>query len=169
MGRVAQWLRICLQSRKISRPGLYPWVGKTSGEGNGNPLQYSCLRNPMDRSLVGYSPWGSQKRHNLATKQQQNWNNFQEALFTLPYRAHSRLFFCFISFFQVQLSQCLGSQPTVWKNLLSYSLPFFLITCNSLFAFCALCSDLSPFQLWNRPSPVSMVISDQWVCLKRSG
>ena len=29
------------------------------GEGNGNPLQYSCLENPMDReSLAGYSPWG---------------------------------------------------------------------------------------------------------------
>ena len=28
-------------------------------KGNGNPLQYSCLENPMDqRSLVGYSPWG---------------------------------------------------------------------------------------------------------------
>ena len=31
----------------------------TFGEGNGNPLQYYCLENPMDkRSLVGYSPWG---------------------------------------------------------------------------------------------------------------
>ena len=28
------------------------------GEGNGNPLQYPCLENPMDRSLVGYNPWG---------------------------------------------------------------------------------------------------------------
>ena len=28
------------------------------GEGNGNPLQYCCLGNPMDRSLVGYGPWG---------------------------------------------------------------------------------------------------------------
>ena len=28
-------------------------------EGNGNSLQYSCLKNPMDqRSLAGYSPWG---------------------------------------------------------------------------------------------------------------
>ena len=26
-----------------------PWVGKTPGEGNGNPLQYSCLGNSMDR------------------------------------------------------------------------------------------------------------------------
>ena len=28
------------------------------GEGNSHPLQYSCLENPTDRSLVGYSPWG---------------------------------------------------------------------------------------------------------------
>ena len=26
-----------------------PWVGKIPGEGNGNPLQYSCLGNPIDR------------------------------------------------------------------------------------------------------------------------
>ena len=26
-----------------------PWVGKTPGEGNGHPLQYSCLENSMDR------------------------------------------------------------------------------------------------------------------------
>src|SRR5574337_85536 len=31
------------------------------GEGNGNPLQYSCLENPMDGSLVGYSPWGREE------------------------------------------------------------------------------------------------------------
>ena len=29
------------------------------GEGNGNPLQYSCLENSMDKgALAGYSPWG---------------------------------------------------------------------------------------------------------------
>ena len=28
------------------------------GEEHSNPLQYSCLENSMDRSLVGYSPWG---------------------------------------------------------------------------------------------------------------
>ena len=27
-------------------------------EGNSYSLQYSCLENPMDRSLAGYSPWG---------------------------------------------------------------------------------------------------------------
>ena len=29
--------------------GLIPGLGRSSGGGNGNPLQYSCLENPMDR------------------------------------------------------------------------------------------------------------------------
>ena len=32
-----------------------PWVGRLPGGGNGNPLQYSCLGNPMQREA--YSPW----------------------------------------------------------------------------------------------------------------
>ena len=36
-------------------PGLNPGSGRSPGEGNGNPLQYSCLENSMNR---GYSPWG---------------------------------------------------------------------------------------------------------------
>ena len=30
-------------------PGLIPGSGRASGEGNGYPLQYSCLENSMDR------------------------------------------------------------------------------------------------------------------------
>ena len=38
--------------------GSIPALGKSPGQGNGNPLQYSCLGNPMDRgALVGYSPY----------------------------------------------------------------------------------------------------------------
>ena len=36
-----------------------PGLGKSPGRGHGNPLQYSCLQNPLgQRSLAGYSPWG---------------------------------------------------------------------------------------------------------------
>ena len=31
--------------------GLIPGLGRSSGEGNGNPLQYPCLENPMDRGV----------------------------------------------------------------------------------------------------------------------
>ena len=38
--------RVCLQ---WGRHEFDPWVGKISWKRNGNPLQYSCLENPMDR------------------------------------------------------------------------------------------------------------------------
>ena len=39
--------------------GLIPGSGRSPGGGHGNPLQYSCLEDRMDRgSLEGYSPWG---------------------------------------------------------------------------------------------------------------
>jgi len=33
-------------------PGSIPALGRSLGEGNGNPLHYYCLENPMDRG-----PW----------------------------------------------------------------------------------------------------------------
>ena len=39
--------------------GSIPGSGRSPGEGDGNPLQYSCLENSMDRgALAGCSPWG---------------------------------------------------------------------------------------------------------------
>ena len=38
--------------------GSIPGSGRSSEGGHGNPLQYSCLKNPHgQRSLTGYSPW----------------------------------------------------------------------------------------------------------------
>ena len=41
-------------------PGLIPGSGRSPGKGNGYPLQYSCLKNPMDRGVwqATYSTWG---------------------------------------------------------------------------------------------------------------
>ena len=46
-----------------------PGLGRSPGEGNGNPFRYS-LGNRMDKkSLVGCSPWGHRRiRHNLETE-----------------------------------------------------------------------------------------------------
>ena len=52
--------------------GLILLPGRSPGEGNGNPLQYSCLGNPMKRRQAGCSPWSHKRlRHDLATKQMQ--------------------------------------------------------------------------------------------------
>ena len=49
--------------------GLIPGLGRSSGERNGNPLQYSCLGNPMDRGSWRVTVHGvSGVGHNLVTK-----------------------------------------------------------------------------------------------------
>ena len=65
------------------RHGFNPWVGKTPPRrGNGTPLQYSCLGNPM-----GKGTWRATVHevvrvgHDLATKQQQLIFSLTEALF----------------------------------------------------------------------------------------
>ena len=41
--------------------GSIPGSGRSPGGGNGNPLQYSCLENPMDRRMPGSSSGGSRE------------------------------------------------------------------------------------------------------------
>ena len=36
-------------ARNVGDQGLIPGLGRSPGEGNGNPFQYSCLENSMDR------------------------------------------------------------------------------------------------------------------------
>ena len=43
---MAQWVKNPPQCR---RRGFDPWVGNIPWRRHGNPLQYSCLENPMDR------------------------------------------------------------------------------------------------------------------------
>ena len=61
--------------------GLIPGLGRFPGEGNGNPLQYSCLENPMDGGA-----WcrllfmGSQSPY-LSPKSNYNQNKTKENIF----------------------------------------------------------------------------------------
>ena len=41
--------------------GSIPGSGRSPGEGNGNPLQYSCLANPVDRGAWWATVHGSQR------------------------------------------------------------------------------------------------------------
>ena len=56
----------CLTMQEM---GFDPWVGTSPGEGNGNPLQYSCFKCPShgQRSLVGYSACSRRVWHGRAT------------------------------------------------------------------------------------------------------
>ena len=50
-------------------PGLIPGSGRYTGEGNGNPFQYSCLEDPMNRGAWQATVHGvARVRHDLVTK-----------------------------------------------------------------------------------------------------
>ena len=49
--------------------GSIPGWGRSSGEGNGNPLHSACLENPMEPSML-YSKGCKRIRHALASEQQ---------------------------------------------------------------------------------------------------
>ena len=46
--------------------GSIPGSGRSPEEGNGNPLQYSCLENPMDRGTWGAIVHGGHKESDTA-------------------------------------------------------------------------------------------------------
>ena len=52
--------------------GSIPKLRRSPGEGNSNPLQYSCLENPMDRSPAGNSLWGLKESDMTEQREREN-------------------------------------------------------------------------------------------------
>ena len=62
----ASWVALVVRNPpanagNIRDTGLIPRSGRSPGGGHGNPLQYSCLENPMDRNLKGLQSIGLQE------------------------------------------------------------------------------------------------------------
>ena len=58
-----------------------PGLGRSPGEANGNPLQYSCLGNPMDRGAWWATVHGvARVRHDLATKHTHTYSKNQAVI-----------------------------------------------------------------------------------------
>ena len=71
--------------------GLIPGSGRSPGEGNSNPLQYSCLGNPMDRGTQWATICGASKsRARWLTKHKYHPYNW-----SLPFTLYSNVLFCF--------------------------------------------------------------------------
>ena len=52
--------------------GSIPGLGRSPGEGNGNPLQYSCLGNPVDRGARRATVHGVAKESDMASQLNNN-------------------------------------------------------------------------------------------------
>ena len=71
-------------------PGSIPGSGRSAGEGNGNPLQYSCLENPMERGAWWATVHG-------VTKSRTGLSDFTLSL-SSGYDIHNILQFCYFIF-----------------------------------------------------------------------
>ena len=72
--------------------GSIPGSGRSPGKGNGTPLQYSCLENPMDGGTwLGCSPWG--RKESDTTEQLHSLTSLTDSIFKsrdipLPTKVH---------------------------------------------------------------------------------
>ena len=92
--------------------GLIPGSGRSPGEGNGNPLQYSCLENPMD----GGAWWATV--HGVAESDTTEWLYFHFSSLILTKRKKMRLY----------LIHCFIYQFSIDKGILFFYLPIFLFS-----------------------------------------
>ena len=60
----------------VGDPALIPGLGRSHGEGNGNPLQYSCLENSMDREAWRATVQGTHPEYSLGTMARKSCNDF---------------------------------------------------------------------------------------------
>ena len=98
-------------------PGSIPGLGRSPGEGNGNPLQYSCLENPMDRGAwqgvdhgIAKSQTQRSEEHFHAGKASHPWNH---TVFVTLFLAYFTLFFFLNRYFLL----CFAVSITPWKGL----------------------------------------------------
>jgi len=69
LGRGFRWLSSKEFAHNAGDAGLIPGLGRSFGEGNGNPLQYSCLGNSMDtEAWQGTVYRVTRVEHDLETK-----------------------------------------------------------------------------------------------------
>ena len=63
--RLLQWLRDKESTCNAGDTGSTPESGKSPRKGNGNPLQYFCLGNPMDRGALWATAHGVSKESDM--------------------------------------------------------------------------------------------------------
>ena len=103
--------------------GLITGLGRFSGEGNGNPLQYSCLENPMDRGAWRATVHGVVKsRTRLATEQQHSFKRQFSEFESSSFSATQMTSLVNVSFSWPMISTCCY-QANLWLILLPFSFP----------------------------------------------
>ena len=104
-------------------PGSIPGLGRSLGEGNGNPLQYDCLENPMDRGAWQATVYGVAKSWTQLSNFTFTFqgifrvDSFRIDWFDLPVKGLSRVF----SSTTIPKHQFCSAQPSLEKEMATHS------------------------------------------------
>ena len=124
----------------VGDPGLIPGSGRSPGEGNGNPLRYSCLENSMDRGAWQATVHGvAIVGHDLATKPPPQPLFFEMHFFIQVFKGSVTLFIFLTRKPSLQWYTSLCSWPRILTHLIGPQSPGFflshqgLTSCDCLF------------------------------------
>ena len=100
--------------KEFTCTGLILGLGKCSGGGNGNPLQYSCLGNPMDRwawrvTLHGdtkIQTWSSRHTTTTTSKYPETWSIILLSLLLLQFSSWNKDYLLFLLMWVSTPSSC---------------------------------------------------------------
>ena len=96
----------------VGDPGSIPGMGRSPGEVKGNPLQYSCLENPMDRGAWWATVHGVRK----------SLTGLSNFIFTSTFTFMPQLSKNFISCFSTSIGERTIDHITLWRRFLNSDL-----------------------------------------------
>ena len=117
----------------VGDPGSIPGLGRSPGEGNGSPLQYCNLENPMDRVVWQATVHGVTK----------SWTWLSDFTILLIYSLSVIVFLDFLCYFQFFLESTVRAvlYPVEGKGSILYQAPGWgWVCCTECSALCAACS-----------------------------
>ena len=120
--------------------GSIPGMGRSSGEGNGNPLQYFCLENPMDRGAW----WATV--HGVTVLDMMEWLSVSMCVHGQTH-THTHTQKQNISSFKERTECYSGMFPPLWVAFLSILFFFFFL----LVLFPSVCSHTTPMPAKSLP------------------
>ena len=132
----------------IRDAGLIPGSEKSPGEGNGNPLQYSCLENPLDRGA-----WWATVHGVAKGRTRLKWLSTHTLFISIWWRCqmrtqHSRSMSTDFTESKTCVSSCSAKEPPLWTNLFIYIIIEVLVmilyglrhhSCQHCFCFVLVC------------------------------
>ena len=117
-----RWLSGKESSCQCRTLGFYPWVRKVPWRRKGNPLQYSCLGNSIDRGALWATPWGLKRVRHTYRLNNNNNKRARPLFFSESRRCWQSPWHSLSSAMKLEFAQRVTDNNDLWGTLTTVSL-----------------------------------------------